>query len=727
MTTELTGQIERITFFNEENNYTVCRIRVKGERNLVTIVGNIINPTPGEILKIQGQWSDHSKFGSQFIVDNYQTYVPATELGIRKYLGSGLIKGVGPVMANRIVKKFGKESLNIIENNISELSNIPGLGKKRILMIKKAWVEQKEIRNVMLFLQSHEVSAGYAAKIFKHYGDNAIEVVINNPYKLADDVSGIGFIIADKIAAKLGIDKDSILRIQAGVLFALRSLSNDGHVCYPYEDLVYKAQELLGTEKDNIIAAIDLARKNKTIVIEQASKDPDSCRNVFLSQYFYSEQGIASRLHSIKNQVSSIRKVDSKKAVAWVQEQLTIKLATMQKKAVEKALDEKLLVITGGPGTGKTTIINAIIKIYKKLDIKILLSAPTGRAAKKMNEATWHTATTIHRMLKYSMTKAGFEKDEKNPLKCDLLIVDEASMIDTYLMYQLLKAVPDFCSIIFVGDVNQLPSVGAGNVLNDIITSGMFSVVELDTIFRQARKSLIVVNAHKINKGEFPIIKTSGKSDFFFIQREKPEEVVHTITELAKTRIKQKFGFDPIKDIQVLTPMHRGLAGSANLNIELQKVLNKEKKGVERGGRHYRINDKVMQIRNNYDKIVFNGDIGTIDQINYDKQKVTILYHSRQVEYDFSDLDEIIHAYAVSIHKSQGSEYPVVIIPVVTQHYILLQRNLIYTAVTRGKKLVVLVGTKKALAMAINTEKSDIRHTGLKERLACFDKEASLK
>lgn len=722
MLSELTGQLERITFYSEESNYAVCRVKVKGEKNLVTIVGNLINPNPGEILKMQGKWFDHPKFGAQFIVQQYKTKVPATEFGIKKYLGSGLIKGIGPVMAQRIVKVFGEKSLDIIEKDISKLLEIQGIGKKRIAMIEKAWEEQKEIRNVMLFLQSHEVSSAYAAKIFKQYGDNAIEIVKKNPYQLADDIFGIGFITADKIAEKLGIDKNSILRIEAGILFTLHSLSNEGHVCFPYENLIEKAQELLGTKRDRVIKAIEIANKNKKIMLEQIAETDST--NVFLSQYFFSEKGIAARLHKIKHQKSSIRKINIPKALEWVQKQITIKLAKMQNQAIAKAFEEKLLIITGGPGTGKTTIINAILKIYKKLEIRILLAAPTGRAAKKMNEATWHTATTIHRMLKYSMTKNGFEKDEKNPLKCDVLIVDEASMIDTYLMYQLLKAVPDTCSIIFVGDVNQLPSVGPGNVLNDIILSGMFAVVKLDTIFRQARKSLIIVNAHRINKGIFPIIKTKAKSDFFFIQKDEPEDVVNTIVKLASIRINKKFGFDSMNDIQVLTPMHRGLTGSSNLNIELQKALNKGTKGISRGSRTYRINDKVMQIKNNYDKLVFNGDIGIIEKINYETQKLIILYNSRQIEYDFMELDEIIHAYAVSIHKSQGSEYPVVIIPILIQHYILLQRNLIYTAITRGKKLVIMVGTKKALAMAVNTVKSEIRHTGLQRRLARASKSA---
>ncbi len=727
MKSELTGQIERITFFNEENNFAICRVKVRGEQNLVTIVGSLLNPIPGAILKMQGRWVDHPKFGTQFSVDVYKTLVPATEFGIKKYLGSGLVKGIGPVMAKRIVKKFGKDSLEIIEHDIQKLLKVPGIGKKRVEMIEKAWEDQKEIRTVMLFLSSHGVSSAYAAKIFKQYGSNAIEIVTENPYRLADDIFGIGFITADKIAEKLGIERDSILRIESGILYTLHSLSNDGHVCYPYDDLIVKAGELLETGKERIVEAIDIARQNKKIIIEDVKNplmpgEEKVTKDVFLAQYFFSEKGIASRLKKIKSQGSSIRSIDTEKALDWVQGELVIKLAKMQKQAITMALNEKLLVITGGPGTGKTTIINAIIKIYKKLNIKILLAAPTGRAAKRMNEATWHPAVTIHRLLKYSLAKQGFEKDENNPLKCDLLILDESSMIDTYLMYQLLKAVPDFCSVILVGDVNQLPSVGAGNVLNDIIMSGIFNVVKLDTIFRQARKSLIIVNAHKINKGEFPIINTGPESDFFFIQRLEVEDVVSTIVELARDRIKKKFGFNPVDDIQVLTPMHRGVAGAANLNIELQKALNQKDgaaRAISRGNREFRVNDKVMQIRNNYEKLVFNGDIGIISKIDFEDQKLIILYNKREVEYGFMELDEIIHAYAVSIHKSQGSEYPVVIIPMVTQHYILLQRNLIYTAVTRGKKLVIIVGTKKALAMAINKIKSETRFTGLKRRLTC--------
>ncbi len=721
MATILTGQIERVTFASADTDYAVLKMKIRGEQGLVTVVGNIVGPSPGEVLKMRGRWVNHSRFGWQFQVDTYETRAPASETGIRKYLGSGLIKGIGPVTAKRIVDKFKSDALDIIENDISRLQSVEGIGRKRISMIRDAWESQKEIRNVMLFLQSHEVSSAYAAKIFKQYGNEAIEVVTENPYRLADDIHGIGFVTADKIAEKLGMDKDAPKRTEAGIVYVLHTLSDDGHTCYPYDALVLKVRELLEVDSGKIEAAIEAARQDSKIVIETREDAPDvsaaGTRYVFLAPYYYSEKGIASRLNRIQQSLRNIRDVDVDKALEWVQTRLTVKLAEKQQLAVKKALKEKILVITGGPGTGKTTIINAVIKIFEKLDVKILLAAPTGRAAKRMNQATWHSAATIHRLLKFSLQKGGFEKNENNPLKCDLLIVDEASMIDTHLMYQLLKAVPDFSLLVLVGDVNQLPSVGAGDVLNDIICSGFFSVVELDTIFRQARKSMIVVNAHRINKGDFPVIDTGSDSDFFFIEREDPEAVVKVIVELAASRIKDRFGFDVWEDIQVLTPMHKGAAGAANLNAALQKALNAGKEGITRDRGAFFVNDKVMQIRNNYDKAVFNGDIGTITAIDHEDQALTVRFDSREVAYDFSGMDELVHAYAISVHKSQGSEYPVVIIPVVTQHYILLQRNLIYTAVTRGKKLVVMVGTKKALAMGIRKAKTEKRYTGLRTRL----------
>ncbi|MFH2058089.1 MAG: ATP-dependent RecD-like DNA helicase [Pseudomonadota bacterium] len=717
----LKGHIERVTFAGEDTAFCVCRLKVKGEKNLVTIVGDMVNPLPGEMVELSGKWISHPKFGDQFQIDQYKTLVPATELGIQRYLGSGLIKGIGPIMAKRIVKQFGTQSLEIIDKQASRLSEVEGIGKKRIQMIRLAWDEQKEVRSVMLFLQSHGVSTGYAAKIFKTYGQDAISIVKENPYQLARDIYGIGFITADNIAQNLGIQKEAPQRIEAGLEYVLHQLSEEGHVCYPHDELTIKVEHMLEVPKNLVLAAIEKSKCDNRVVIEGTIKTysgDDNISQVFLKKFHVCEIGIASNLYRIKKTPKSVRKIDIAKAMDWVRDQINITLAQKQKEAVEKSLTQKILIITGGPGTGKTTIINAIIKILKKAGAKILLAAPTGRAAKRMSEATWENARTIHRMLDYSMNEGGFKKNNNNPLKCDVLIIDEASMIDTVLMHHLLKAVPSSCTLVFVGDVHQLPSVGPGDVLNDLIVSKAFSVVILDTIFRQAQKSLIVVNAHKINNGEFPIVVNDHlKSNFYFVQKEEPEDVLATIIDLVAQRIPKRFNYDAINDIQVLTPMHKGIVGAANLNCELQKILNSNKLCIQRGNREFRVSDKVMQIRNNYDKHTYNGDIGRILDINFTDQLVSIEFDGRQVEYSFPDVDELVHAYAVTIHKSQGSEYPVVIIPIVTQHYILLQRNLIYTAVTRGKKLVVLVGTKKALAMAIHTVKSSNRHTGLSHRL----------
>ena len=719
---QLKGHIERVTFSSEESAFAVCKIKVKEERDLVTIVGNMVNPVPGEFVELTGKWIIHPKFGSQLEVHHYKTLVPATQFGIQKYLGSGLIKGIGPVMAKRIVKQFGIKSLDIIEKDIEKLSKVDGIGKKRIEMIRKAWDEQKEVRSVMLFLQSHGVSTAYAAKIFKTYGQDSIIIVKENPYRLARDIFGIGFITADNIAEKLGIKKDDPQRIEAGLEYVLHKLADDGHVCYPYNELGEKVMQMLEVDRKIVLKAIVDSFLADRVVIEDMNEETqdneENKKMVFLKKFHICETGITQNLKRLKRSPKSVRKIDSNKAIEWMKGKIKIKLAGKQEEAVRKSLDEKVLIITGGPGTGKTTIINAIIKILKKAGAKILLSAPTGRAAKRMSEATWERAQTIHRMLDYSMKELGFKKNNKNPLKCDVLIIDEASMIDTVLMYHLLKAVPSKATLIFVGDVNQLPSVGPGNVLNDLIVSNIFSVVTLDTIFRQAKKSLIIVNAHRINKGMFPVVANDNKkSNFYFIQKEEPEDVLNTIIDLVQKRVPGTFGVDPVDDIQVLTPMHRGIIGAGNLNHELQKILNPGKVALQRGNREFKVSDKVMQIKNNYDKHTYNGDIGRIADINFIDQKVLLNFEGRDVEYDFTSLDEIVHAYAVSVHKSQGSEYPVVIIPVVIQHYMLLQRNLIYTAVTRGKKLVVLVGTKKALAIAINTVKSSLRYTRLSHRL----------
>ncbi|MEW5800899.1 MAG: ATP-dependent RecD-like DNA helicase [bacterium] len=721
---QIKGQIERITYINEENRYTVARLSVPGNRDLVTVIGNFPSLSPGEMVKLLGEWVNHPKFGHQFRVVQYETITPATAHGIEKYLGSGLIKGIGPVMAKRMVAKFGVETLDIIENRIEQLSEVPGIGQGRVQMIRRAWEEQKEIRNVMIFLQDQGVSTAYAAKIYKQYGPESIQVVKNNPYRLAADIFGIGFLTADRIAEKVGIPKDSPLRAEAGILYVLNEMSDDGHVYYPYELLIEKCREILDIGRENIVQALAAAAYQKKILIEDLNLDLENFREnnkaVYLAKFHVCERGVAARLQSLVKMPKYLRPMDIDKAIDWVQEQLKITLADKQIEAIKAAIEEKVMILTGGPGTGKTTIVKAIIRIYEKLGKEIMLTAPTGRAAKRLFETTGREAKTIHRLLEFQPKSGTFKKNEDTPLKADVLIVDEASMIDTVLMHHLLKAVPLYATLILVGDIHQLPSVGAGNVLKDLIDSGYLRVVELNEIFRQARESLIVVNAHRINQGQMPSVVQAPEGallDFYFVEDEEPEKILARTIELAKERIPLRFGFDPVSEVQVLTPMHKGLLGAANLNAELQKHLNCSRTELTRGGRTFKLNDKVMQIRNNYDKEVFNGDIGRVCGLDLEEQEVRVNFDEREVSYDFLELEELVLAYAVSVHKSQGSEYPAVIVPVVTQHYMLLQRNLLYTAVTRARKLVVLIGTRKALAIAVKNDKVQKRYTRLADRI----------
>jgi exodeoxyribonuclease V alpha subunit len=713
------GFLERITYYNEENDFVVAKLQEKGKRELTTIVGNISGINAGESLKLSGRWVHNKKFGEQFQVEKFEVTVPATVHGIKKYLGSGLIKGIGPIMAERIVKKFALETLDIIEKAPERLSEVDGIGPKRIAMITKAWEEQKEIKEIMIFLQGHGVSAAYSAKIYKQYGNQSIEVVKENPYRLARDIHGIGFITADKIAQNIGIDPNSLIRAKAGVIYVLNELTDEGHVYYPEGHLVRKAKEILNVDEEIIIQAVMGLTKEKELFLEDL--DPEgNLRAVYLAPFYVAETGIAQRLMDLKESSSNIRPINPEKAIEWVQHKLRIDLAEKQKEAVLLAATSKVLIITGGPGTGKTTIITAILRIFQQLKLRILLAAPTGRAAKRMSEATGWEAKTIHRLLEFSPHKGGFKKDQDDPLEADVVIIDETSMVDTLLMYHLLKAIPSHAHLILVGDVDQLPSVGPGNVLRDIIRSESFTVVRLTEIFRQAQESMIIVNAHKVNQGQFPILKTnepSGKTDFLFIQEEDPDKVLQNILDLCSERIPGHFRFHPVRDIQVLTPMHKGTIGVSNLNIELQKRLNPDQPGMTHGSRTFKLGDKVMQIVNNYDKEVFNGDIGWISKINQEDREILIDFDGRLVPYDFSDLDEIVLAYTISVHKSQGSEYPAVIIPVTTQHYMLLQRNLLYTGITRAKKLVILIGTTKALAIAIRNNKPQLRFTHLFDRL----------
>jgi exodeoxyribonuclease V alpha subunit len=561
----------------------------------------------------------------------------------------------------------------------------------------------------MIFLQGYGIGSSHAAKIFKQYGDNAMAVVQENPYRLAKDISGIGFRTADGIASKMGIERDSIHRLKAGVVHTLDSATNEGHTCLPRERLVEAARELLEVEIAPVEKAIDQLSVGGEVVLEDDF--------VFLARLCRSERGVATKIHELRDATLTLPSIDFEKALVWVQQKTGVALAAAQRNAIQTALTSKISVITGGPGVGKTTIVNSIVKILRAKNGKVLLAAPTGRAAKRMSEATGAPAQTIHRLLKYEPREGGFTHNERRPLQGDMIIIDETSMLDIPLAYHLLKAIPLAASVVFVGDVDQLPSVGPGNFLRDLIDSDRVPVVRLTEIFRQAKNSFIITNAHLVNEGRMPVLDAPEESDFFFIDEGQPERVLATIKTLCSERVPKKFGFDPMRDVQVLTPMHKGLCGSENLNRELQSTLNPTGPNVQRLGRTYRVGDRVMQIRNNYDKDVFNGDLGRVKKIDLVEQHVIVQVDEREIPYEFTDMDELLPAYAISVHKSQGNEYPCVIVPLLTQHFVLLQRNLLYTAITRGKKLVILIGSKKALSIAIHNNKTAARYSRLKERL----------
>ncbi|MDR3624474.1 MAG: ATP-dependent RecD-like DNA helicase [Chlamydiales bacterium] len=710
----IVGYIERITFHSSENGFTVARLKEPKKSDLTTIVGSLPALQPGETVRLLGIWKFNSQHGMQFDVRECHMQAPADLHGIQKYLESGLIKGIGPVFATRIVNTFGLNTLDIIDKSPDALLTVQGIGDKKLERIKTCWGAQKSIREVMIFLQQYGVSPSFAQKIYKTYGDQALEKVKENPYRMAQDIHGIGFKSADTIAQKMGFDKTSDRRIQAGIEFVLQDLATEGHVCYPEESLILKAEEILEVPSQCILQEISALQTQTRIVRELFDNIPF----VWLKMYYICEQGIGREIKRLLYAKSTLRSIDEKKAIPWVQQTLQIELATEQAKAVALCLQDKFHIITGGPGTGKSTITKAILTILDKVTSRILLAAPTGRAAKRMSEITKKEAKTLHALLEWSFTKNGFKRSHEMPLECDLIIIDESSMIDTFLMYSLLKAIPDHARVIFLGDINQLPSVGAGNVLKDLIASKKIPVTTLNEIFRQAKGSKIITNAHLINEGKFPDIYTSANSDFFFMKREEPEEILNTIVELVTKRLTKRYRFDPFDDIQVLVPMKRGPIGTERLNIVLQEVLNPSNTPLFASGRRFHLHDKVMQIRNNYNKNVYNGDVGRITGIDTSEQEVILSFDGRKVVYEFSELDELVLAYAVSIHKYQGSESPCVIIPVHTTHFVLLNRNLIYTGVTRGKKLVVLVGTAKALHIAVNNDEVKSRYTGLIRLLA---------
>ncbi|WP_066857251.1 SF1B family DNA helicase RecD2 [Halodesulfovibrio spirochaetisodalis] len=716
---ELNGTLERVVFHNEENGYSVLRFKTSAGDNY-TVVGNMADPQVGSSLKLTGEWVENAKFGRQFKMLTYETSLPAGVAGIRHYLASGLIKGVGPKTAERIVGAFGEDTFAILDNEPERLSTVKGIGKRTAKGIQEAWSEHRGIRDLIMFLQPHGVSTAYAVRIYKFYGKHALSVVQENPYRLAMDINGIGFLTADTIAQKIGFGVDSPLRAEAGTLYMLTKTSDEGHVYFPLDGLVTKTSDTLNIRADLVEDAIDTLEREERVIVEELSNGQVA---VYRSRYYAYESGISTYIKKILGSPKTVHIPNPDEIVEDVVEKLGISLAEEQLEAVHTAVRTKMMVLTGGPGTGKTTITKAIVQAYKKLKAKILLCAPTGRAAKRMFETIGVEAKTIHRLLEYSPREDGFQRNENNPLACSLIVIDESSMMDTMLMFHLLKAIPLGATVIFVGDVHQLPSVGPGNVLKDVISSGVVDVVELHEVFRQAQESDIITNAHKINAGEVPFLESSKErlSDFYFIRQDDPERCAAMIVDLVKNHIPRRFRFDPIDQIQVLTPMHKGSAGSGNLNNLLQQALNPQPLCLKRGDREYRLDDKVMQLRNNYDKDVFNGDIGRICVVNTEDKKLTVRFDDeKNVIYDFNELDELVPAYAISIHKSQGSEYQAVVIPVLTQHYVLLQRNLVYTGVTRGKKLVILVGSPKALTMAIKNNKMQKRFTYLAQRLSEF-------
>ncbi len=753
----LRGTIERITFHNEENGYTVAQLAPEGQTYTVTVVGAMLGINIGESVELTGAWTAHPQYGRQFKADTVRTILPATIAGLEKYLGSGLIKGIGPVTARRIVRKFGLDTLQVIEETPQRLHEVLGVGRKRVELITRAWAEQRKIKEVMLFLQSHNVATGLAVKIYKAYGDEAIDIVCHDPYRLARDIFGIGFVTADKIARAIGIAHDAPERVAAGVAYVLSEAADEGNVYLPAAELKKRASEMLGVPAEMIEQGIAALAEAEQVRVEgEASAGQPRLaeeRPVYLTPFYYGEVGVANRLRRLAeagpDRLAMFRHFDWPATFAALQAQNRQALTAHQMEAVQSALTRRITVLTGGPGTGKTTTVRSIIRLAEAAGAKTVLASPTGRAAKRLSEATGRPAKTIHRLLEVKPAEGfSFGRNEENPLEADLVIVDEASMLDLILTNNLLKAIAPGAHLLLVGDVDQLPSVGAGNVLNDVIAAieggrsqqsggkgqettfdlapgscilppDSCAVVRLDTIFRQPEGSYIITNAHRINRGEMPILDNRNATDFFLFREEDPAKAADLIVELVQERIPRKFGLKP-EEIQVLSPMHRGEVGVGALNARLQAALNPPgPKRIERqvGGRVFRTGDRLMQIRNNYDKDVFNGDMGYITDIDLEDQMITVNMDGRPVRYDFLELDELIHAYAISVHKAQGSEFPAVVVPLLTTHYLMLQRNLLYTAVTRAQRLVVLVGSPRAIGIAVKTDRAKERFSGLAERL----------
>jgi exodeoxyribonuclease V alpha subunit len=709
----LQGSVERVTFHSPESGFCVLRVKVRGHRDLVTVVGSAATITPGEYVECVGAWNNDRQHGLQFRTVHLRVVPPSTLEGIEKYLGSGMVKGIGPHFARKLVRAFGAEVFDVIEQDPDRLLELEGIGPKRKDRVTSAWAEQKVVRQIMVFLQSHGVGTARAVRIYKTYGDAAVERVQENPYRLALDIHGIGFKTADAISEKLGIPRDSLIRAQAGVRHVLQEIAGDGHCAATHENLVESAVQLLEIAQPVIEQAVQAEIAQENLVAEPINEKPALC----LASLHRSELGVAQHIQRLIEGEPSWGAIDADRAIPWVEKRTGLSLSASQREAVALAIKGKVTIITGGPGVGKTTVVNSILRIIRAKGVKVLLCAPTGRAAKRLGESTGVDAQTIHRLLEFDPSIMGFKRNQDEPLDAELVVVDETSMVDVVLMNQLLRAVPDHCAVLLVGDVDQLPSVGPGAVLADMISSHAVPTARLTEIFRQAASSKIIVNAHRINKGQMPQ-RPDGDSDFYLIGADTPEEIHAKLLHVVTERIPRRFGLHPVNDLQVLTPMNRGGLGARSLNVELQQHLNPTAEPrVTRFGWTYAPGDKVIQTVNNYDKDVFNGDIGRIVRIDEEDQLVVIDYDGRHIEYETGELDEVSLAYATTIHKSQGSEYPAVVVPLAMQHYMLLERNLLYTAVTRGKKLVVVVGQTKALAMAVKRLGSTKRLTNLQHRL----------
>ena len=719
----LSGTIERVTFHNEENGYCVLRVSMSDARKTQTVVGNCAAPNAGEEIAARGEWIEDDQYGSQFRASEISTSEPDNLKGIERYLGSGLIDGIGPTYAKKLVNKFGPEVFNIIDDRSKRLEEVEGIGPKRRKEIKKSWEKQKSVRRIMVFLHQHGISTARAVRIYKTYGDQSIKKLKNNPYRLSHDLHGVGFKTADTIASKLGINFDDWSRIEAGLQFALQTATGNGHCALPETELIESATELLGVDQIKIEDCLKKIITKSEVIRDEINSVP----MIFPPQLIASEKIVSQKILNLASKKPDYPKVEIEKALSWCQKKIGYPLAESQRKAVELALRKRVLIITGGPGVGKTTILRSVLMILRAKKVAPILCAPTGRAAKRMSETTGLEASTIHRLLEFKGQSGKFAHDENNPVEGDLFIVDEASMIDIQLMSSFLRALPKNAHLILVGDVDQLPSVGPGSVLSDMIQSNELPVARLNEIFRQSSESRIITAAHEINEGILPIelsksARNNPNSDFFFISSDEPDKTAETIANIVSLRVPEKLGLDPVNDIQVITPMHRGSLGTQALNRKLQDSLNPASEStfeIERFGARYRVGDKVIQTRNNYDKETLNGDIGKVIEISTDPGKVIIQFSGqRTVSYEPGELDEISPGFAITVHKSQGSEFPCVVIPVSTQHFLLLQRNLLYTAITRGSQVVVLVGQKKAAAMAVKNIDTKERYRGLLQRLA---------